>query len=483
MSLKRGSASPMFLHQLLVSLILLASLQVQVMSQVQGVIVIARGGDRSEFYQDPKTYAPTFTETTPLGEVQCHALGSLLRNEYFVQGSPSFIQGIRAELVDTHQVAVRVKGGGEGPVVFDSAIATLQGLFPPTPKNTMTLSNGMQITAPLGGYQYVPVQTVEPDNDRSMESWTDCPAFQKHVEAFHKSEEFKKKAAEAEPFFKGVKDFIFGREETLENIWNVYDFINSELAHNQTYAFRLPPSYKDQAQALADYHEAGVFGGKELGGIGNIAGRSTLATVLETLERIAFNGDPLQFMLLESSYQPLISILKMTGLTKDHPELEGIPDYASALVIELRRGAPPDTRDFLRFKFKNGTNDFETLHAFGHNADIPLTEFIFRTENYVISSNSQWKSVCGASFAPFQLPSFAKLPTIGAKSMSQTASSCIFAFFALFGLFIFSSVVRRNRARNAEGRLRLPGAEVTGSSPRGPPHCLGCPCHPYSPLP
>ncbi|KZP15515.1 phosphoglycerate mutase-like protein [Athelia psychrophila] len=430
-------------------------------SQVHSAIVIARGGDRSAFYQDPKTYAPAFTETTPLGEVQCHALGTLLRNEYFVKDSPSFIQGIRADLVDTRQVAVLVKAGGEGPVVFDSAIATLQGLFPPTPKNTMTLANGLQITAPLGGYQYVPVETVEPYNDRSMESWTDCPAFQKHVEAFHKSDEFKKKAEEARPFFHDIKEFIFGREATLENIWNVYDFINTELTHNRSYAFRLPPSYKDQAHALANYHEAGVFGDKDLGGIGNIAGRTIMSTVLKALERIAYDGDPLQFMLLESSYQPLISILKMTGLTKDHPELEGIPDYASALVIELRRGAPPERREFLRFRFKNGTNDFETLHAFGHRRDIPLTEFIFRTEESVINSNKEWQSVCGASFTPYQLPSAPELPTIGTESVGQTTGSCIFAFFALFGLFILAKVVRRNRAMKPEGRLRLPGAEIT----------------------
>jgi hypothetical protein len=56
-------------------------------------------------------------------------------------------------------------------------------------------------------------------------------------------------------------------------------------------------------------------------------------------------------------------------------------DYASAIVIELRRGSLPDNRDFLRFKFKNGTaDDFRTIHVFGHKADIPLTEFIYRVE-------------------------------------------------------------------------------------------------------
>ena len=102
---------------------------------------------------------------------------------------------MKTDLVDTHQVHVLVKAGGEGPVVFDSAIATLQGLFPPTPKNKMTLANDTTVVAPLGGYQYVPglwnafapftwslnestsyaVETVEPANDRSLESWTNCP--------------------------------------------------------------------------------------------------------------------------------------------------------------------------------------------------------------------------------------------------------------------------------------------------------------------
>lgn len=39
------------------------------LSKVLGVIVIARNGDRSSFYQDPYTYAASNTETTALGEV------------------------------------------------------------------------------------------------------------------------------------------------------------------------------------------------------------------------------------------------------------------------------------------------------------------------------------------------------------------------------------------------------------------------------
>ena len=56
-------------------------------------------------------------------------------------------------------------------------------------------------------------------------------------------------------------------------------------------------------------------------------------------------------------------------------------DFGSALAIELRRSAGPDAREWLRFKFRNGTTDaFETVHVFGHHEDIPLTEFIYRLE-------------------------------------------------------------------------------------------------------
>lgn len=79
------------------------------------------------------------------------------------------------------------------------------------------------------------VETVEPGNDRSLESWTDCPvsdrgcgedrvglwesqqAFAKHTKEFYNSQEFKDKAKDAQSFFKAAKDFVFGRPTILEN--------------------------------------------------------------------------------------------------------------------------------------------------------------------------------------------------------------------------------------------------------------------------
>lgn len=143
-------------------------------NEVLGVIVLARNGDRVEYFQEPSTYSGASTQTTALGEVttfaldhssflnvlyfqvQSYRLGTILRQTYLNHASPSAIQGMRNDLVDNQQIHVRIKAGGEGTVVFDSAIALLQGLFPPNSHNKIQLANGSTIVAPLGGYQYVP---------------------------------------------------------------------------------------------------------------------------------------------------------------------------------------------------------------------------------------------------------------------------------------------------------------------------------------
>ncbi|KAF4620911.1 hypothetical protein D9613_001070 [Agrocybe pediades] len=425
------------------------------LSKVLGVIVIARNGDRLNYYQDPYNYAASNTETTALGEVESHGLGSLIRSTYFDSSSPSYIEGIRSDLVDNSEVKVRVKAGVEGTVVFDSAIALLQGLFPPNPNNKIVLANETTIVAPLGGYQYVPVETVEPGNDRSLESWTNCPAFEKHTKSFYNSPDFKSKSQDASSFFNGVRDYVFGRPATLENAWNIYDFINSELTHNRTYAHRLPPTFLEQARHWANYHEHGVFSDGDINGIGNVAGRTLLHTILESLERIAFNGDPLQFMLVETTYQPFISFFEQTGVTKDHPEFFGIPNYASAIAIELRRGAPPDVRDFLRIRFKNGTaTGFEDVHVFGHHADIPFTEFVYRAEGAAITSNKQWMEVCGVK-------SSSALNVLDVvPSVSDNLFAYIMGLAALAGM-LFSGMTLYKKRRAEQRRVKLIGEEVS----------------------
>lgn len=413
------------------------------MSKVLGVLVIARNGDREEFYQDPKTYEPSSTRSTPLGAAESHLLGSYLRSLYLSPSSSSQISGIKHGVVDTRQVHFYAKAGGEGAAIFDSTMAMLQGLYPPNPNNKITLANETTIIAPLGGYQYIPIETVEPVNDRSLEPWTDCLAFQQHVVNVYASPEFKAVTKSAQPFFRSIRDFVFGRPTTLENVVNIYDYINTQLVHNQTYAYRLPPTLIEQARNFANYHESAVFSANELGGIGNLAGRTILHSILDSLDRISFNGDPVKFLLIETSYQPFISLFHMLGLTKEYPELIAIPNFASALAFEIRRGPGPEIRDFLRIKFKNGSDEgFQTYHAFGHKADIPVTEFVYKLENYAITSQKQWNAACNLPYDAYA--------TRDATSVSVTVQAALAAVFFLGVLALVKRVWKRRGAASRE---------------------------------
>ena len=65
-----------------------------------------------------------------------------------------------------------------------------------------------------------------------------------------------------------------------------------------------------------------------------VAGRTILHSILDSLERIAFNGDPLQFLLIETSYHPFISLFHLLELVKANPELASIRKFTFVYTCE-----------------------------------------------------------------------------------------------------------------------------------------------------
>lgn len=100
-------------------------------------------------------------------------MGSYLRQTYLNTASPSYIQGIKTSIADIDQLFVRADAGG-GNVALDSAYALLQGLYPPMTASNSMLANGKTVQAPLGGYQYIPVESLEFWQAPSLTSWMDC---------------------------------------------------------------------------------------------------------------------------------------------------------------------------------------------------------------------------------------------------------------------------------------------------------------------
>ncbi|KAJ6511981.1 histidine phosphatase superfamily [Mycena vitilis] len=366
-------------------------------SKLLGVVILTRHGDRAGFYQSPTTYTASSTVITPLGTQQEFQLGQHLRSIYFNASSPSFITGVNTTLVDQTQIHVRADAGGELGVIYDSAVALLQGLFPANANFTTDLANSTNVTGALGGYQYVPIESVEPANDVSLEGYTSCGAFDAATAAFYNSTIFAQKRNESAAFLAQLPPFLDGRPVTLENMYNIYDFMNVQSIHNEAFSKALPATFLEQAYTLASWHEAGVFTSPQLDGIGNIPGRTILPQILSELASIANASDPLKIAYQSLAYKPFLSIFNMTGASELNPALAEIVPYASAVALEVRQpsaGGEP----VIRLNFKNGTaQDFATYNFLGGSGDMPLSTLADHVNPALVNTTAAWCKVCNNS--------------------------------------------------------------------------------------
>ena len=55
-----------------------------------------------------------------------------------------------------------------------------------------------------------------------------------------------------------------------------------------------------------------------------VAGRAILPSVIEGMERIANNSDPLKFVYEAISYKPFLSLFNMTGVAETNPQLAAV---------------------------------------------------------------------------------------------------------------------------------------------------------------
>lgn len=365
---------------------------VNLASGLLGAILLVRHGDRLEFFQDPLTYTPSETTLTPLGTVQAFNQGDFFRQRY-LQPGPNRIDGLNTDLVDINQLIVRADAAGEGNIIFESCIAFLQGFYPPTTQFSTTLANGTNVLGAMGGYQYVPIESVEPNQDISLNSFTSCPNFELHTSAFYNSPEFLAKAAEAAPFLNQLKPLLGDRDVNFTNMFNIFDFVNVNMIHNATFLQSLPPTFAAQAYDLGNFHERGVFSDTSPSGIGNIAIRTILPSIFTNLGRIANSTDPLKFALNQISYKPFISLFNITDVPTGSPDVFGIVDYASAVALEVRQ--PDSGEATVSLTFRNGTTtDARLLPIFNNQTAVPISQFISTLSAAAVNNTAQWCTAC-----------------------------------------------------------------------------------------
>lgn len=131
---------------------LLATLpQLSSAETVLGAYIFHRHGDRTA-----KAWAPV--NLTALGADEVFASGTYYRSQYISSNATTPIHGISSDIAVLAQLSVTSPIDN---VLQSSAEVFLQGLYPPAgAASVQTLANGSSVEAPLGGYQYVPVQAT-----------------------------------------------------------------------------------------------------------------------------------------------------------------------------------------------------------------------------------------------------------------------------------------------------------------------------------
>ncbi|GAA6059827.1 hypothetical protein JCM10212_003739 [Sporobolomyces blumeae] len=387
-----------------------------------GVVVIARHGDRSGFYQDPDSYTASDTEITTLGERQCFQLGETIRQIYTSNASSATasqgsrqIAGLSSTTLDARQVNSTADAGGEGSTIYDSAIAFWQGFYPPNlAVSNTTLADGSIVTSPLQGYQYVQVNTVLPSDDVDFEPWTNCAAWSNRTDELYGSDTFKAKAEAEAPFFDELRGsgLLGNRTINLKNAYNVYDYMNVQSVHNETFAnelAKLPEGTLSRAADVASWLQYSLFSDPAPDGLGNLAGRAIFPRIINSLEAFITEANEVKIAHYHMSYKPFLSIFNMTNLAAAtepaFPNPTSMVDYASGAVFELRpnsastaSAASSRSRYDVRFGFRNGSStqsDVTYYPLFGSGQlDMDLATFSQNLEPYAIANNSVWCDLC-----------------------------------------------------------------------------------------
>ena len=130
---------------------------------ILGVYMFHRHGDRTAKMTPP-------ANLTGLGYQEVYTSGQYYRSRYIASDAAYRINGIEADTVKQSQIAVSAPAD---VVLQSSAMGFLQGLYPPVggELDTSTLRNGTRITAPMDGYQLIPIGLVGSGSGSEDNGW------------------------------------------------------------------------------------------------------------------------------------------------------------------------------------------------------------------------------------------------------------------------------------------------------------------------
>jgi hypothetical protein len=299
------------------------------------------------------------------------------------------IAGIHADIAEPAEMDIYADAGGEGTVIIESANALLQGLYPPY-NETLVLANGS--TVAWDRTQLISIETVEPDEETSLEGWISCDAWTTSLSAFYNSSEFVAQAKGANAFYQSISSVLGNRPLTYQNGYNIFDFMNVNYIHNDTLSPEIAP-YLNESRYYANWRESRAFGNADPSNVANIAGQSILPLLIDGVQQISNTTNPLKFQYLAISYKPFISLFNMMGMPS--PLNDTMVDYASMVIFEVRDD------DTVTLRFRNSSEgNFGYYPMFGSSeTSTPLDTFVDTLQPNSLDTLAKWCDKCQTSDA------------------------------------------------------------------------------------
>lgn len=395
------------------SLLSLAALPLAKTETVLGVYIFSRHGDRT-----PKALAPT--NLTSLGAEQAYTSGGYYRNRYVAADATSPIVGLSRDTAALTQLTVTAPVDN---VLQNSAQAFLQGLYPPAGDlSTEELRNDSRITAPLGGYQYVPVNTVSgvssttnPEDNPWLQGGSGCDNAVVSSNNYLASTEYDTAYKQSEDFYKSLLPVINSTfeadEATFKNAYAIFDYVNVATIHNQTVPASnlLTTGALRELKSLADVHEWNLAY-NSTDEIRAIAGATLAGQVVEALNDTIAGRSKLPLHIQFGAYGIFSSFFGLAKLPAVSADFTGVVNYAASMAFELVTNATvgsgsdgyPSADDIsVRFLFSNASAADEApavYPLFGQDKTLlPWTDFVSEMNKFAIGDTPDWCRVCGVT--------------------------------------------------------------------------------------
>ncbi|KAF1995100.1 phosphoglycerate mutase-like protein [Amniculicola lignicola CBS 123094] len=421
---------------------------------ILGAYMFHRHGDRT-----PKSLAPT--NLTTLGYEQGYTSGQYYRSRYLT--GPSKIYKLNEDIVKLNQIAVTSPTDN---VLQISAMAFLQGLYPPVGQTIQVLANGDKVQAPMDGYQLIPVNTVEAGSGSEDNGWlqaaTGCYKATTSSNNYFSSSEYESLLSSTADFYKQLVPVVNGtlaeNYVTYKNAYIVYDLINVATIHNTSIpsSSTLTATTLLQTRTLADTHEWNLaFNASSP--IRSIAGMQLAGEILTSLNSTITSGTAgktanklaIQF----GAYATFLSFFGLANLPAANADFTGVPDYASVMVFELFTtvevaGGYPAKQDIqVRFLFHNGTTTEASEPVVyplfgGASGAVSWVEFEGKMRQFAVLTTEEWCGKCGnttgacAAYAGGDGGEELGARGKGAGGMSAAVGGVVGAFVALGVVFL-----------------------------------------------